>query len=111
MRLMGMDRAIDHALWKRAREVFGNPEAVVILTCPRCGQRSLVWSGMQGSDVRCLNSRCGLHYSRFEELLTGQEAYLAAQREKELRELQESHDTYRRVRGAIRQVRHARYDD
>lgn len=31
MRLMGMDRAIDHALWKRAREVFGNGEALACL--------------------------------------------------------------------------------
>lgn len=106
-----MDRAIDHALWKRAREVFGNPEAVVILTCPRCGDRSLAWSGMQGTGARCLNSRCGLAYRSFEELLSGHEAYLAAKREEELRQLQEDHDTYRRIRGAIRQVRHARYDD
>lgn len=106
-----MDRSINHALWVRASKTLGKPKAVVLLTCPRCGNQSLIWSGMQGSDVRCLNYRCGLHYQRFEELLSGQEAYLAAKREEELRQLQEDHDTYRRIRGAIRQVRHARYDD
>lgn len=103
-----MDRAIDHSLWRRATQILGSPEAVVILSCPRCGQRSLIWSGMQGAGARCLNSRCGLAYRSFEELLTGHEAYLAARREEELREMQQSHDTYRRHKGAVRQVRHSR---
>lgn len=53
-----------------------------------------------------MNKKCGLAYQDFGELVTGQEAYLAAKREEEMRQLVERHDTYKRVRGAIRQVRH-----
>lgn|GEM_PF-1393966 len=103
-----VDRTIDHELWRRARVVLGRPRAVTLWTCPRCGEETLVWPGVKGAGARCLDRKCGLHYNHFEELLSGHEAYLAARREEELREVQESHDTYRRHRGAVRQVRHAR---
>lgn len=100
------DRAIDHNLWRRAREVLGQPRAVTLWTCPRCGKESLIWSGLAGTGAKCLSPRCGLAYQDFEELVEGQEAYLAAKREQEIRELMD-HDAYKRVRGRIRQVRHA----
>lgn len=101
-----MDGQIDHDLWRRARQVLGRLRAVVLMTCPRCGEESLVWPGLAGTGARCLNRKCGLAYADFGELVTGQEAWLAAKREQETRELMERHDTYKRVRGAIRQVRH-----
>ncbi|MGE5593802.1 MAG: hypothetical protein ACM3X3_09010 [Betaproteobacteria bacterium] len=100
------DRAIDHDLWRRAHQVLGRLRAVVLMTCPRRGEETLVWPGVKGAGARCLNRKCGLAYQDFEELVTGQEAYLAAKREEEMRQLVERHDTYKRVRGAIRQVRH-----
>jgi len=101
-----VDRTIDHDLWRRARLVLGRPRAVTLWTCPRCGEESLVWPGLVGTGCRCLNRKCGLAYQDFGELVDGQEAWLAAKREEEMRQLVERHDTYRRVRGAIRQVRH-----
>ncbi|MGE5584071.1 MAG: hypothetical protein ACM309_00805 [Bacillota bacterium] len=100
------DRAIDYDLWRRAREVLGRPRAVTLWTCPRCGEETLVWPGVKGTGARCLNRKCGLAYQDFSELVTGQEAWLAAKREEEMRQLIERHDTYKRVRGAVRQVRH-----
>ncbi|MGE5572957.1 MAG: hypothetical protein ACM3ZU_08075 [Bacteroidota bacterium] len=97
---------IDHDLWRRARVVLGRLRAVVLMTCPRCGEETLVWSGVKGTGTRCLNRKCGLAYQSFEELITGQETWLAAKREQETRDLMERHDTYRRVGGAVRQVRH-----
>lgn len=101
-----VDRSIDHDLWRRARMVLGWPRAVTLWTCPRCGEESLIWSGLAGTGAKCLNPRCGLSYRSFEELVEGHEAYLAAKREQEIRQLM-GHDAYKRVHGRIRQVRHA----
>lgn len=100
------DRPIDHDLWRRARLVLGRPRAVTLWVCPRCGEETLVWPGVAGAGCRCLNRKCGLQYDKFEDLVNGQEAYLAAKKEDEMRQLAERHDTYKRVRGAVRQVRH-----
>ena len=42
----------------------------------------------------------------FRDLVEGQETYLAAKREWEIKQLM-GHDAYKRVHGRIRQVRHA----
>ncbi len=102
-----MDGQIDYDLWRRVRAVLGRPRAVTLWKCPRCGKETLVWSGREGDGAKCLNRKCGLQYDDFADLVNGQEAYLAARKEQQTRELMERHDTYRRVRGAIRQVRHA----
>ena len=102
------NRSIDHALWTQARRVLGKPEAVVLFPCPRCGRQSLAWSGLKGSRAHCLSDRCGCDYNDFKQLLDGQEKFKAAQREQELRDMMESRDTYRRERGRVKQVRHAK---
>jgi predicted RNA-binding Zn-ribbon protein involved in translation (DUF1610 family) len=103
-----VDRSIDHALWTQARRVLGKPEAVVLFPCPRCGRYTLAWSGMRGAGAHCLSNRCGCDYNDFKQLLDGQEKFLTAKREQELRDMMESRDTYRRERGKIKQVRHAK---
>lgn len=100
-----VDGGIDYDLWRRATAVFGRIRAVVLMTCPRCGEESLIWSGMTGAGCRCLNHKCGLRYKDFEELVNGHEAYVAAKRIEEIKDLM-SHDSFRRIRGRIRQVRH-----
>lgn len=102
-----MDRPIDYELWRRAAAVLGRPRAVTLWTCPRCAEETLIWSGRQGDGAKCLNRKCGLDYQDFAELVEGHEAYLAARHQEATREVMESHDTYRRVRGRVRQVRHA----
>lgn len=102
------NRSIDHALWTQARRVLGKPQATVLFPCPRCGRQTLAWSGMRGAGAYCLSDRCGCHYNDFKQLLDGQEKFKAAQREQELRDMMESKNTYRRVRGVVKQVRHAK---
>jgi predicted RNA-binding Zn-ribbon protein involved in translation (DUF1610 family) len=102
------NRPIDHDLWTQARRVLGKPQAVVLFPCPRCGKHTLAWSGMRGAGAYCLSDRCGCHYNDFKQLLDGHEQYLAAKRAQEIRDMMESHDTYRREGGKIKQVRQAR---
>ena len=102
------NRSIDHTLWTQARRVLGKPEVVVLFPCPRCGRHTLAWSGMKGAGAHCISDRCGCDYNDFKQLLDGQEQFKAAQREQELRDMMESRDTYRRERGRVKQVRHAK---
>jgi len=94
---------LDYELWKRARALFGPLRAVVLMTCPRCEQRSLIWSGKTGTGVQCLS--CGLDYRSFAELIEGRELEIAAKQAEISRAMVERHDAYRRVRGRVRQVR------
>lgn len=82
-----VNRAIDHDLWRRARQILGRPHAVTLWICPRCGQKTLVWSGTEGAGCECLNRKCGLAYQDFRELVEDAETYLAAKRERKEREI------------------------
>lgn len=108
-RATATDRVIDHELWCRARLVLGRLRAVVLITCPRCGEETLVWPGTEGAGCQCLNRKCGLAYQDFRELVEDVETYLTAERERKEREIRElmGHDSYKRVHGRIRQVGHA----
>ena len=105
---MDLDRRIDHDLWRQAVRVLGKPQAVVLFPCPRCGRQSLVWSGMTGDRAYCLADKCGCDYNDFKQLLDGQEQYLRAKQEEEIKTIMESRNTYRREHGRIKQVRHAK---
>jgi hypothetical protein len=96
-------KPIDHELWRRARAVLGRPVAVVLLPCPWCEQRALAWSGHSDDGAKCLC--CSREFESFAALVDKREGEIEAERFDTTKAMVERHDTYRRVRGRVRQVR------
>ncbi|NPV80724.1 MAG: hypothetical protein HPY52_10690 [Firmicutes bacterium] len=91
-------------LARREREILGEGQAVMLYTCPRCGWRTLVWSGQVEGRWQCVNRRCGLDYASLDDLLKHEEI-VSARKEKEIKELMRA-PAYQRVRGAMKQTRY-----